>query len=147
MTAASSRRVAERHGDVAQPALVADAPDRAALHARVELLARPREELDERRVVEAVAHRGEIRLGRRLREAVPRAHELAVVAAIDAVADQRAQLLGDAPCELDGEVGDAAPRVELVGRDDRAGGADVDAARAGAAMSVAGGVAGSGRSV
>jgi hypothetical protein len=35
---------------------------------------------------------------------------------------------------LDREVGDAAARVELVGRDDRARRADVDAALAGAAM-------------
>jgi hypothetical protein len=35
---------------------------------------------------------------------------------------------------LDGEVGDASPRIELIGRDERACRAHVEAALAGAAM-------------
>src|SRR5579859_3158483 len=86
-------RIAQAHGEVAQPALVADAPDRRAAQALVEIGLRPGEKLDQRRTVEAVAHQ-EIRLGRRLRKSVPRTDELAIVAAVDAVADQRTQLLG-----------------------------------------------------
>src|SRR5690606_13673552 len=67
-------------------------------------------------------------------EFVPRTRQLAVVAAEDAVADQRPQVLVDAAFMLDGEVGNAAPRVEPVRRGDRAGGADLDAAHAGAAV-------------
>ena len=74
------------------------------------------------------------RLGAHLRVAVPRAHELAVVAAVDAVADRGAELLGDRAVVLDRQVGDAAARVEPVGRHDRARGADVDAGRAAAAV-------------
>src|ERR1051326_5923949 len=50
-----------------------------------------------------------------LGELVPRAHREAIVAAEDAVADQRAQFLRDRPLMLDREIGDAAPRIELIG--------------------------------
>src|SRR5260221_2157355 len=131
-------RIAQSHGEVAQPALVADAPDRRALQALVELGLRPGKELDQSGAVEAVAHL-EIGLGARLCEAVPRAYQLAVVAAIDAVADQRPQLLRDGALELDGEIGDAAARIELVGPGDRLRRADIDAALAGAAVLAYGG--------
>src|SRR6185295_5273739 len=52
----------------------------------------------------------------------------AVVAAIDAVADQRPQLLGDGALVLDGEIRNAAPRIELVGSADRLRRANIDAA-------------------
>ena len=102
---------------------------------------------DERCRVEPVA-RLEIRLDGFLRELVPRAHELAIVAAVDAVADQRAQFDGNAAAQFDGQIGDAAPRIELVRRDDRLRRTDVDAARAGAAVRrSAASSTGSGRSV
>src|SRR4051812_43516831 len=126
-------RIAQAHREVAQPALVTDAPDRRAAQALVEIGLGPGEKLDQRRLVEAVADL-EIRLGRGLRESVPWAHELAIVAAVDAIADQRAQLFRNRALVLDREVGDAAARIELVGTDDRLGRTDVDAAVAGAAM-------------
>src|SRR5258708_33515328 len=107
-------RIAEAHREVPQPALVADSPDGRAAQALVEVGVRPAEQLDERGAVEAIAHL-EIRFGGRLSEAIPRADELAIVAAVDAVADQRTQLLGDRALQLDREVRDAAARVELVG--------------------------------
>ena len=67
-------------------------------------------------------------------ELVPRAHRQAVVAAIDAIADRRAKLPRDVALVLDREVGDAAPRIELVGRRKRSGRADVEAGAAGAAV-------------
>src|SRR5207237_1080258 len=70
----------------------------------------------------------------------PRTDDLAVVASIDAVAHERTQLFGDRPEVLDREIGDAAARVELVRSDDRARGADVDAALARAAVRARGGV-------
>src|SRR5438874_13643432 len=87
-------RIAEAHGEVAQPALVADAPDRRAGEPLVELRLRPAEELHHRRAIKAVA-RLEIRLVGRLGKSVPWADELAVIAAVDPVADQRPQLHGD----------------------------------------------------
>src|SRR5260370_42090129 len=101
-----------------------DAPDRRALEALVEFLLGPREKRHEARVVEAVAH-GEVGIGRLLRVLVPWAHDLAIVAAVDAVAHERPQLLGNRAGVLDGEIRDAAARVELVGTDDRLRGADV----------------------
>src|SRR5436190_8522379 len=128
-----ARRVAQADREVAQPALVADAPDRRAAQALVELGLRPAEELDQRRAVEAVAHL-EVRLVARLREAVPGADELAIVAAVNPVANQRPQLYRDRAFVLDREIRDAAARVELVGPDDRLRWTDVDAAAAAAAM-------------
>src|SRR5262245_28966266 len=127
-----ARRIAQSHGKVAQPALVADAPDRRALHPLAELGLGPGEELDERGAVEPVA-RLEVLLVARPGEAVPGAGELAIVAAVDAVADERAQLLRDRALVLDREIGDAAAGVELVGTADRLRRAHVDAALAGPA--------------
>jgi len=87
----AARGVAQTHRQVARPALVPDAPDRAAFHPRIEFRFGPREQFDETRAIEAVADGGEIAFSARLRETIPRAGELAVVAAVDAVVDQRAQ--------------------------------------------------------
>src|SRR5690606_16436660 len=67
-------------------------------------------------------------------ELVPRADGQAVVAAIDAVAERRAELLRDRPGVLDGQVGDAAPRIEPEGGGKGVGRADVEAGLAGAAV-------------
>ena len=49
-------------------------------------------------------------------ELVPRADRQAIVAAIDAVADRRAEFVRDRPGMLDRQIGDAAPRIEPIGR-------------------------------
>ena len=67
-------------------------------------------------------------------ELVPRAHREAIVAAIDAVADRFAEFVRDRSLVLDGEIGDAAPRIELVGRGKCRRRTDVEAGPAGAAM-------------
>src|SRR3546814_3664849 len=69
-----------------------------------------------------------------LGELVPGACQLAVVATEDAIADQWTQGFIDAAVVFDGEVADAAPGIDTIRCDDGAGRADVDAARAGAAM-------------
>src|SRR5690606_5646348 len=89
-------RVAQAHRQVAQPAFVADAADRAAFGAAQEHLLRPREELDQADITHALAG-VEVGQRRALRELVPGADELAVVAAVDAVAHGRAQRLGNGP--------------------------------------------------
>src|SRR5688500_13242835 len=128
-------RVAQPDGEVAQPALVADAPDRRAAQPLVELGLAPREQLDQRGLVQPIA-RFEVLFIAQLRKSIPRTHDLAVVAAVHPVADERAQLLRGGALVLDGEVRDAAPRIELVGRADRLRRADVDAALAAAAVIV-----------
>ena len=67
-------------------------------------------------------------------ELVPGADGEAIVAAIDAVADGGAELAGYRALVLDGQVGDAAARVELVGRRKRVGRTDVETAPAVAAV-------------
>ena len=73
-------------------------------------------------MVETVAD-GEIALTRGPRELVPGTGQLAVVAAVDAITDGAPEFRGDGAFEFDGEIGDAAARVQPVGGDDGAGGA------------------------
>ena len=61
----------------------------------------------------------------RRRELVPRADRQAIVAAIDMVADTGAHLARDRAAQLDGEVGDAAPRIDPIGRGEGAGRAGI----------------------
>src|SRR5690606_7647025 len=74
--------------------------------------------------------------GARLRRAIEGADLLADVAAEDPAPDRRPQRARDGAAQLDGEVGDAAARVERVGVDEGARGAGVEA---GAAAAAAGG--------
>jgi hypothetical protein len=127
------RRVAQRHREVAQPALVAAAPDRRPFGALQELRLAPCEQLCQRGPVEVVAG-AEIGFVGFLRELVPGAYQLAVVAAEDAVADQGPQFLVDRALVLNGEIADAAARVEPVGGGDGTRRANVDTAAAGAAV-------------
>src|SRR5450432_1802423 len=85
-------RVPQGHGDVTKPTLVPDTPDRGALEPPRELFFAPREELDQLRIVEAVTD-SEVRIARGLRVLVPGTHQLAIVAAVDPVAHERAQRL------------------------------------------------------
>ena len=93
----------------------------------------PSEYLDERRAVETVPYL-EVLLYAGAGEFVPRTHELAIVAAVDAVADGVAQLERNRARKLDGEIGDAAPRIQSIGRDDGARGAGRQARTAGSAV-------------
>src|SRR3546814_11978342 len=83
---------------------MAAAADRGPLGALQEFLFRPGEQLRQRGLVQVVA-RPEVRFVRGLRELVPRAHQLAVVAAEDAVADSRPPLFVDAAFVPVGEGG------------------------------------------
>src|SRR3954447_19518417 len=105
-------RVTQADRNVAQPALVADAADGRAAQALVEFGLRPAEKVHQGRAVEPMARR-EIILGRGLREAVPWTDELAIVAAVHPVADERPQLFRYRALVLDREIGDAAPCIEL----------------------------------
>src|SRR6202007_1464330 len=105
--------VAQGIGDVPHEAIAADALEGGAGEAPPEGGFIERRELGQRRRGE-LGTRREGRLAGVLRELVPRAGGEAIVAAVDAVAEQRAQLLVDRALVLDGEIGDAASRIELV---------------------------------
>ena len=79
-----SRAVAQCDGDVAQPAFVADAADRIAGQAFVELCFAPREQFDQAGRIKTMA-RGEFPVAK-AGEAIPRAAGLAVVATVNTVA-------------------------------------------------------------
>ncbi len=130
-------RIAQRHRDIAQPSFVTRSANRHARGAIEELRLGPGEEIDELCRVESVPRR-EIRFGRDLRELVPRTDELAIVTAEHAVADQRAKLNRNRAAQFNRQIRDAAPRIELVRRDDRLRRTDLDAPRAGAAMRAGG---------
>ena len=74
------------------------------------------------------------RLGGRRHAAIERANVLADVAAEDPRANRRALLGRNRLAKLDRQIGDALPRVETIGLDDRARRAGVDAGPAGAAV-------------
>ncbi len=105
-------RVAKRHGDVAQPAFMADAADGTACQAGIKFGLGPGEEGDQCGRIQPVAHTEIGRCGG-VGKAVPRAHQLAVVAAIDAVTHQWAQLNRDAAVQLDSQIRNAASRIDF----------------------------------
>src|SRR5204862_7066027 len=109
--------------------------DRAAFGVAQELGLAPAPQREQRRVGERLA-RVEVRQGAALRVLVPRADELAVVAAVDAVADQRPQLDRDRLVALDRQVRDAAASIDAVRRDDGLRRAYVQAGAARAAVGV-----------
>ena len=89
-------RIAQRHGDIAQPAQVADAAYCRAFGDAQEFFLRPVEQIDQLRCMQRGAWAEIVFVGE-LRKAVPRADQLAVVAAVDAVAEQRPEFSGIAP--------------------------------------------------
>src|SRR5690348_803671 len=60
-------------------------------------------------------------------EAVPRTGVEAIIAAEDPIAHKRSQVGGNRALQLNGEVGNATTRIQLVGRGDCAGWARLDA--------------------
>ncbi len=126
-------RIAQCHGDIAQPAQVADAAYCRAFGDAQKFFFRPVEQIEQLRRMQRGAGAEIVFVGE-LRKAVPRADQLAVVAAVDAVAEQRPEFLRDRAFQLDGQVGDAAPGVDGIGGDDGAGRAGGDAGDAAAAL-------------
>ena len=126
-------RITQRYRNISQPSNMTDAADRAAFGAAQKFLFAPAEQLDQRGAGQAVAR---VEVGQRAAagEFVPGADELTVVAAIDAVADQRPQFQRDRAVVFDGEIRDAAARIQPVWRHDGAGRAGVDAGAAGTAV-------------
>lgn len=130
---AGAQRISHRHRNVAQPALMTNPANGAAFGEAQKLFLGPAKQCHQLLPREALAL---IKIGQRaaLREPVPRANELAVVAAVNAVADQGAKLWRNRPGMFNRQVRDAAPRVKPVGRNDGLGRAHGDAGAATAAM-------------
>jgi hypothetical protein len=85
---------------------VADATDWRTGQAFFELGFAPGEQFDQSRLIEPVTRR-EISFPREWRKAVPWAGQLAIVAAVDSIAQQRPQRLRDGVLGLDRQVGNA----------------------------------------
>ena len=127
------QRIAHGHRHVAQPAFMANAADGAAFGALQKLGFSPGKQRGELLAGQAGAF---VKVGQcaALGKLVPGAGQLAVVAAINAVADQRAKRQGDGPGVFDRQVGNTAPRVQPVRCDDGLRGAHGDAGTAAAAV-------------
>ena len=121
--------ISHRHGNIAQPAFMADAANWAAFGDAQKFFFGPVEQGDELLAGQAGAF-VKVGQGAALGEFIPRANQLAIVAAVNAVADQRAQLQRNRPGMLDRQVRNAAPRVKPVRRDDGLRGAHVNAGAA-----------------
>ena len=96
-----------------------DAANGAARETRHKIGLLPRHEANKAGGIKTVA-RGEFRVAS-ADVAVPGTNELAIVAAIDAVADGGAQCFRYKTREFDGEIGNAAAGVDFVRRDNRLG--------------------------
>ena len=112
---------------------MSDAPDRAAFGSAQERLFRPGKQLNQCGASEAFS-RVEIGKWAAGGKLVPGTHQLAVIAAINPVADQRAQVLRDGPRVFDGEVGNTASGIQAARTQNGLGRAGGDAGRASAAM-------------
>ena len=133
--------IAEGDADIAEEAPAFDAFDGGIFEEGIESEGIEGEEVAELVGVDEVAG-GESDFGGGLGEAVPGASGGAVVAAVDAIADEGPEMDGDGAFEFDGEVGDAEAGIELVRGDDGVGGASGDAAGAFSAAIWEGGIGG-----
>src|SRR5690606_29076176 len=122
-------RIAGGDENVADEAVTPDALDRRAGKKRAKRRIVEPEEVREPWLLQ-VLPRHELGLGCRVGELVPRADGEAVVATIDAVSHGGAEFARDRPLMLDGQVGDAAPRIELIGCRKSVRRADVEAGAA-----------------
>ena len=104
-----------------------------AFGAAEKLLFRPAKQRRQLGIVQLVA-RLEVALIGGPGEAVPGADQLAVIAAEHPIADQWAQLDGDCALEFDGQVGNAASRIQHIRTDKGRGRADVQAGAAAPAV-------------
>ena len=123
---AASPGIADRDQHIAHEACAADALDRAFAEQRAEAGVVELHQFGKARRLQYGTRR-KLRFAPGLREFVPRANRQAIVAAVDAIADQRAQRARDRALVLDGQIGDAAPRIEAIRRGKCRRRADVEA--------------------
>ena len=115
------------------PAPVSDSANRRTFGSVLEILLAPVEQFTQRRSVESVPA-PEICLGRKSGITIPRAYQLTIVTAIDAVAHGLAELKRNRACKLDGQVGNTASGIQLPGGHNSLRRADVDTRGATATM-------------
>jgi len=112
--------IADRDQHIADESIAADALDRRFRKQGAKCrIVEPRKPGQIRRP-QAVA-RGQFCLVSLLGELVPWADRETIVAAIDPIADRLAEFMRDRPLAFDGEIGNAAPGIELVRRWKRRG--------------------------
>ena len=129
----SAQRIAHRHGHIALPALVTDAANRAAFGVGQKFGFGPAEQHHQVLPGQTGALI-KIRQRAALGIFVPGANQLAIVTAINAVADEGAQIQRNAAVVFDRQVRNATARVDQAGRQNGLGGANIDTSRAAAAM-------------
>ncbi len=78
--------------------------------------------------------RKKVRLFAPLGETVPGTDQLAVITAVDAVAEQRSQFIGNAAFVFNSEIGDAASGIHHIGLDNGRSRTDIETGPATAAM-------------
>ena len=125
--------IADRDDHIAQEARMADALDRTAGEMSAETRFVEPGEIGERRRREIGAGL-QLRLAAEAGEFVPRADGEAIVAAVDAIAHRGAELGRDMALVLDRQIGNAAARIETIGRRKGLRRAGVETGAAGAAM-------------
>ncbi len=81
---------------------------------------------------------GKVALVGEFGKAVPRANDLAVVAAINAIPHHRSEFFGDAATQFDSQVGNTPPCIHAKGGHDCLCGADIDTLAAVTAMFLCG---------
>ena len=125
--------VAESNRNISYPALKADSSDGTAFHFLKPGFFAPQKKIGEFCSVQTMA-RCEIVLCCQFRKFVPGTKQLAVIAAVNSVAKVLSKFDRNRAFVFDRQIGNASPRVQRVGCDDRFGGADIDTGRAGASM-------------
>lgn len=93
--------IAQRNRDIAQPTLMADAANRRTFGFLQKLGFCPIKQLKQSRLIQSMSG-FEIVFRAKFGEAVPRTHQLAIVATVNPIAQQGSQLDRDAAMQFDG---------------------------------------------
>lgn len=125
--------VAKRHSNIAQPSHMAYAPNGATFCSPQEFSLTPGKKPHQRFAGQTFA-RIKIRQLTAARIFVPGANGLAIIAAVDAVSDQRTKRFVNGTGMFDGQVRNTPPSIQTLGRDNGLGGADVHAGLAAATV-------------
>jgi hypothetical protein len=98
-----SQSIPECHSDIAQPALMPNAPDCAAFQSLIEFFFTPRKQINQRRTLQTITR---IKVGQHaaLREFIPWAGELTVITSEYAITYEWAKLDWYAALELNREI-------------------------------------------
>lgn len=118
--------VAQSHGDIATPSLIAGSSDSRAFSSTQKLRLVPAEQGKQRTGVEAIAGI-EVCNSADLSKLIPGTEQLAVITAKDAIPHGCSKFNGNATSMLYRQVSDAASGIQLIGCDDGGRRADIQA--------------------